>query len=108
MTEVREFVDRDPVMAELVDRIRDLEREQATDREIIADQQDKIIEREMANEHLNAALVSSRRIGAAMGILMNSLKISEDDAFGLLTTNSQLHNRKLRLVAEDIILSGAF
>ena len=56
--------------------------------------------------NLTLALESSRRIGAAIGILMCSLKLSEDEAFGRLRAKSQLANRKLRLVAEDVLLAG--
>lgn len=106
MTRVQDSVD--PANGQLVERVAELELEQHADREVIADLQGKITERETTNENLNAALVSSRRIGISIGILMNSLKITDEAALQLLKTNSQLHNRKMRLVAEDIILSGVF
>ena len=63
------------------------------------------IEREsMAN--LSIALQSSRRIGAAIGILMAG-GLSEEAAFAELRRSSQNANRKLRDVADDVLLTGA-
>jgi AmiR/NasT family two-component response regulator len=56
--------------------------------------------------HLEAALVSSRRIGAAIGILMARRHVTYDQAFELLRVASQQGNRKLRDVAEDVIFTG--
>ena len=64
-----------------------------------------LVSREHA-AHLEEALRSSRRIGAAIGILMASRRVSEDVAFEMLSRASQNGNRKLRLVAEDIVHSG--
>jgi AmiR/NasT family two-component response regulator len=56
--------------------------------------------------HLEIALKSSRRIGMAMGILMAQHRIQDDRAFELLRLASQDQNRKLRDIAEDVILAG--
>ena len=64
----------------------------------------KVVEAEV--ENLRAALISARRIGAAIGIVMGSRRVTDDDAFALLTRVSQQQNRKLRLVAEDVIRTG--
>jgi AmiR/NasT family two-component response regulator len=56
--------------------------------------------------HLEIALKSSRRIGMALGILMAERKIREEQAFDLLRDASQHENRKLRDIAEDVIVSG--
>ena len=58
-------------------------------------------------EHLEIALASSRRIGMAMGILMGVYKLSETEAFDLLVVVSQHRNRKLRDIAEDVVLTGS-
>jgi GAF domain-containing protein len=58
-------------------------------------------------ENLNRALISNRRIGMAMGVLMSSHKLTEDDAFALLRIVSQNSNRKLGDVAEDVVTTGA-
>jgi signal transduction histidine kinase/CheY-like chemotaxis protein len=57
-------------------------------------------------DHLEVALRSSRRIGAAIGIIMERARIPEDEAFALLRKASQDGNRKLRDVAEQIVLTG--
>ena len=56
--------------------------------------------------NLQRALTSNRRIGMAMGILMSSNKITENDAFTLLRIVSQNANRKLLDIADDVIDTG--
>ena len=60
---------------------------------------------EIAN--LAIALISARRIGAALGIIMATYKVTEEKAFATLRIASQHTNRKLRDVAEDVLLTGA-
>ena len=57
-----------------------------------------------ANLHL--ALMSNRRIGVAIGILMASRLWTEEQAFDALGEASQALNRKLRDIAEDVVLTG--
>lgn len=57
--------------------------------------------------NLEAALVTARRIGAAMGIIMAVQKVTEDQAFEVLRQASQHTNRKLRAIADDVILTGS-
>lgn len=76
------------------------------DREVMARlQADGLINDEHA-AHLTHALHSSRRIGAAMGIIMAARKVSEQQAFELLSRGSQYSNRKLHVLAEDIVVKG--
>ena len=56
--------------------------------------------------NLKQALMTSRHIGIALGILMNAHKITEEEAFTLLRATSQHLNRKLRDVAEDVLRTG--
>jgi tetrahydromethanopterin S-methyltransferase subunit F len=58
-------------------------------------------------DNLQRALASNRRIGMAMGVLMASHKLTENDAFTLLRIASQNTNRKLTDIAEDVITTGA-
>lgn len=58
-------------------------------------------------EHLNTALATSRRIGAAIGILMVTRHTTEEKAFELLCESSQRQHRKLRDVADDVVFTGA-
>ncbi len=57
--------------------------------------------------NLESALASSRRIGAAIGVLMAHHKITEEAAFSLLRTSSQHLHRKLRDIATDVVETGA-
>jgi hypothetical protein len=55
---------------------------------------------------VEAALTSSRDIGAAQGILMERYKVTREEAFGLLAVSSQRTNRKLRDVAVQLLETG--
>ncbi|MCW2539607.1 MAG: hypothetical protein JWN95_1332 [Frankiales bacterium] len=55
---------------------------------------------------LEQALVNSRRIGAAIGILMSRHVLTEEDAFTRLRVASQHTHRKLRDIADDVLLIG--
>jgi AmiR/NasT family two-component response regulator len=57
-------------------------------------------------EELQRALVSNRRIGMAMGILMERHRLTEEQAFQRLRDLSQRSNVKLREVAEQIVYTG--
>ena len=59
-----------------------------------------------SEEHLRTALVTNRRIGAAVGILMVNHKITEDQAFDLLRIASQHTHRKLRDLASEVVATG--
>ena len=61
-------------------------------------------EEKIAN--LEIALTTARRIGAALGILMVQRKITETQAFTLLTDLSQSRHRKLRDLADAVVESG--
>lgn len=56
--------------------------------------------------NLTIALVSSRRIGMAMGILMFSAKIGEDRAFAMLAAASHDEHVKVRDIADRVVLTG--
>ena len=56
--------------------------------------------------HLEVALHTSRHIGVALGILMNSRRISLDDAWDVLRKASQDRNIKVSALAERIIATG--
>jgi len=72
---------------------------------IAALQADGILSGEHA-AHLGQTLRSSRRIGAAIGIIMVSRKVTEADAFSILSKASQQANRKLRLLADEVATTG--
>jgi GAF domain-containing protein len=56
--------------------------------------------------HLTIALQTNRIIAEAIGILMSTYKINEQQAFDLLRLASQHSNRKLRDVAADVAHTG--
>jgi GAF domain-containing protein len=57
-------------------------------------------------DNLQRALQTSRQIGMAMGILMVTHKVTEDQAFGLLRIASQSTHRKLADLAADVAETG--
>jgi len=57
--------------------------------------------------HLRTAMLSRAVIEQAKGVLMERYKITEDQAFTLLTHASQHANVKLRGVAEELVRTGA-
>ena len=66
---------------------------------------DRAIFRDEANS-LAVGLDSNRLIGTAIGILMANGRTTYDTGFGLLKACSQRTNRKLRQIAEDVVLTG--
>jgi signal transduction histidine kinase/DNA-binding response OmpR family regulator/PAS domain-containing protein len=56
--------------------------------------------------NLERALSSNRQIGAAMGILMARLQLTDEQAFDLLRKTSQNRHRKLRDIAEEVLMTG--
>jgi AmiR/NasT family two-component response regulator len=58
-------------------------------------------------ENLQIALRSARCIGAAIGILMATEKVDQEQAFDTLVRLSQASHRKLRDIAEEVVLTGA-
>jgi GAF domain-containing protein len=59
-----------------------------------------------SEEHLRSALGTRTLIGQAQGILMERLKITPDQAFGVLSRLSQQGNVKLREVARRLVETG--
>jgi len=56
--------------------------------------------------HLEQALLTNRRIGTAIGILMAHHRVTEEHAFDLLRTSSQRENVKLAAIAERVVHTG--
>ena len=65
-----------------------------------------ILDRDAIIEHLRTALVNCRSIGAAVGILMITHKLTQDAAFADLVSSSQNLNRKLTAVAVYVTETG--
>ena len=58
-------------------------------------------------ENLELALQTSRTIGMAVGILMERLRVTQDEAFDVLRSLSQHQHRKLRDIASELTFCGA-
>jgi hypothetical protein len=87
-------------------RIDQLEARADIDQKLITElQAEGILSREHA-AHLEQALRTSRMIGAAVGIVMANRRLNDVDAFAILVSASQNGNRKLRLVAEEVVQTG--
>ena len=56
--------------------------------------------------NLEKALSSNRVIGTALGIIMSRENVTAENAFARLREHSQRTNRKLRDVADDVVLTG--
>lgn len=58
-------------------------------------------------DNLERALLSNRRIGTAVGVLMATYKVTDQQAFDLLRIASQAAHRKLAAIAEEVVETGA-
>ena len=89
--------------------ISDADREVAdfvSERDLLVECQGELKVAEAELQNLRTALVSARRIGAAIGVLMGTRHVTDDEAFAELSRASQNQNRKLRVVAEDVLRTG--
>jgi AmiR/NasT family two-component response regulator len=64
------------------------------------------LEAAQTEAHLRSGLVTRTVIGQAEGILMERLKITADQAFGVLSRLSQESNVKLRDLARNLVETG--
>jgi hypothetical protein len=90
----------------LAGQVHDLEHQNDLDKEVISDLVEQGVLDRAQIDSLETALATCRRIGAAMGILMSTEKITEAAAFGRLREVSQGTHRKLRDVASDVLSTG--
>ena len=73
------------------------------DRQMIVDLQAAGVVSAQHTRDLEEALRSSRTIGAAVGIVMESRGLDADRAFAVLRQASQDRNRKLREIAAEVV-----
>jgi hypothetical protein len=66
-----------------------------------------VASRQASVDHLERALGSNREIGVAVGILMVNHRLTDRQAFDLLSRVSQRTNRKLRVIALEVAQAGA-
>jgi len=74
------------------------------------EQQDELTELARLRDkamHLELALGTSRDIGVAIGIIMATEKVTRDCAFTMLRMVSQHTNRKISVLALEVIETGA-
>jgi AmiR/NasT family two-component response regulator len=57
-------------------------------------------------DNLERGLMSNRRIGMAIGVLMTIRHLTEQQAFDELRAASMRHHVKLRALAEQVIYTG--
>jgi hypothetical protein len=72
----------------------------------VLDTQSRLAKAQGQVVNLEIALASNRDIGTAIGILMNSQLVTQEEAFTMLRVASQHTHRKLREVANDVIFTG--
>ncbi len=94
----------DPPVSELDELVRQLHGDQPL--QPLALLAHRAVALRLERDNLRVALETNRTISAAVGILMALRHLVYDDAFDLLVTVSQNHNRKLRDVAEAVIRTG--
>ncbi|GAA3629792.1 hypothetical protein GCM10022236_35240 [Microlunatus ginsengisoli] len=87
-------------------RIDDLEAHVDIDREMILELHREGVLQDDQVEQLQAALRSSRVIGAAIGIVMSTRVVTQEEAFTVLQQASSRTNRKLREIAEELVMTG--
>ena len=88
-------------------RADEMEARARVDRDMISElQAEGVLSREHIAQ-LEQALKSSRTIGAAIGLIMATRQVREEEAFQILKTASQNSNRKLRDLAEELVTAGA-
>jgi hypothetical protein len=93
-----------------MDRNRaDIERMQAEaeiDRKVVEElHADGLLERRYIQQ-LEEALAVTRRIGAAIGIIMAARDCTQEQAFAILVALSHGSNQRLRVVAGDLVETG--
>jgi cytolysin (calcineurin-like family phosphatase) len=83
------------------------EAQAALDRDILATLQ---IDEELTRQHvrqLEQALRTSRVIGAAIGMVMNSRRVTQDEALEVLKEASSRSNVKLRTLCAEMLRKGS-
>ena len=63
--------------------------------ELARDRNRQLLDAQDKSSHLEAAVISNRHVGVAIGVLMASHKVTSEDAFDLLRRVSNDTNRKL-------------
>lgn len=94
-------------VARISARLNALESQVADGQEQLAELQAQGLVSTQQAEQLMQALCSSRRIGAAIGIVMARANVTEEVAFDALAQASMRTNYKLRDLADRIVETGS-
>lgn len=100
------MADGESSVDELRELVRILERQLALERQVVDVLRSRVMADEMQVANLKIALTRSRRVGAAIGVLMATLTLSEDEAFDVLNVASQASGRTLIDIADKFLLTG--
>lgn len=76
------------------------------DAKLLAERQAEGIVSVQHAAHLEGALIASRQIAAAIGIIMALRQVNATDAFSRVVNASQNSNRKLRVLTAEIVDTG--
>jgi hypothetical protein len=87
-------------------RLDDLEARLDVDGALIAELRTEGVVAQNQIVQLEEALRTSRTIGTALGIIMADRQVDQQEAFALLSKHSQDTNRKLRVLAEEVVRHG--
>jgi len=87
-------------------RIGQLEAKAVVDRELMAELVAEGIVSRAHAANLEEALRSSRRIGAAIGIVMASQNVNEAAAFAVLRRASMDTNQRVGALADEVVVTG--
>lgn len=87
--------------------VEKLEAQVAAEQSAYAELANALTEAHKKVANLEIGLETARRIGIAVGILMAHHHVTDVQAFQLLRRTSQQTHRKLRDIAEDVLLTGA-
>lgn len=88
------------------DRLAAFEARLDVNEEVLAELQAAGLVKDDQVVHLQEALRSSRMIGAAIGIVMATRKVSQVEAFAILSRGSQNTNRKVLVLADEVVTTG--
>lgn len=94
------------LVVDLAERVERLEATGVVDRDLLIELHAEHVGHAQEVANLEAALATSRRIGAAVGILMARFNIDEEAAFRMLRKASNDRNIKVRDVADEVVETG--
>ena len=95
-----------PTRDELLAAVEELNAQLTLDAQIIGELADQIEADRRCIDNYEIALTTARQIGMAMGIIMARTCCVADEAFSVHRLVSQRTHRKIRDIANDVVLTG--